>query len=1030
MPNASSYSPRLYSGVMVSSTFTDLKEHRAALIKAIEGQALKAVAMENDAAKPWGDLIESSLKMVRDAVAYVGVISHKYGQTEVDSQRNPAGLSLTEMEFREAQRLGRLTLIFVMGDDHPISKRHVETDPVKIKKLEAFRELAKKGRIYAEFNSLDDFRAKAIQSVAELRRVIEANPLLAKAPEPDSTDDPIPKAPAFYAEPRYIGSHQFIGRREELDRLSDWAAAADPHPLLLFEAIGGTGKSMLTWEWTTGHAMSPRSDWAGRFWYSFYERGAIMSDFCRLALAYITGEPIEYFQKQKIGELRDELLHHLQSAPYLLVLDGLERVLVAYHRADAAQVSDEEANDPTDQIARRDPRSAIRYEDDELLRALAGAAPSKILITSRLAPRVLLNQVGQPIPGALRFTLQGLRPVDAEALLRSCGIRGDSQAIQTYLKTNCDCHPLVIGVLSGLINDYLPDRGNFDAWAAASQLRLDHLDLVQKRNHILHASVDALSAKSRELLSTLALLSESVDYATLAALNPHVDRAARVPEPEKGGFWNRVRSVFWTRNEAPPNQEMEQDSDHAKARANLVATVGDLERRGLLQYDPSARRYDLHPVVRSVASGRLAIEERDCFGQRVVDHFSKQSHPAYSDAETMADVFAGVSIVRVLIKMDRYQQACEVLKTDLGVALIFNLDAASEVVALCRPFFPGGWAAPPRDVTGTFADHLTSLAMVSLLTSGANSDSESIIKVQLERVLKSKDWKAVSSWLISLAVALESESALSMAARSSMTSLGFALLSGDAESIFLARMIRFRHLFNEGNWQAAQEEWDQLDRLGRNWHRAAYRPGEAEERFAEFCLLRGMLTESILENAEQTARKGRSKLTINRLLKTRGLWHVERGAWRLAASAFDELLRNQRSVGRDDIIAESWLSLARFHLGELKDARLEMERLSSGKQWFPQALAELALASGDTSKARTCADAAYRWAWAEGEPHVRRWELQRASGLIAKLGMEPPKLPPYDPSKGGKYPLEDEVNAALAEARAEKKAQSANSAQA
>jgi len=163
---------------MVSSTFTDLKEHRAALIKAIDGQGMKPVAMENDAAKPAGDLIDSSLGMVGEATGYIGVISHKYGQIPEDG-RNPEGLSLTEMEFREAQRLGLPALIFVMGEDHPVSKRDVETDGEKRRKLESFRALAKKGRIYAEFDSFEDFRAKAIQSVAELRRHIEGNPRVA-----------------------------------------------------------------------------------------------------------------------------------------------------------------------------------------------------------------------------------------------------------------------------------------------------------------------------------------------------------------------------------------------------------------------------------------------------------------------------------------------------------------------------------------------------------------------------------------------------------------------------------------------------------------------------------------------------------------------------------------------------------------------------------------------------------------------------------------------------------------------------------
>ena len=66
---------------MVSSTFTDLVQHRAALIRAINSQGLKAVTMENDSAKPAVDVIDSSLQMVRDASAYIGVIGQKYGQT-------------------------------------------------------------------------------------------------------------------------------------------------------------------------------------------------------------------------------------------------------------------------------------------------------------------------------------------------------------------------------------------------------------------------------------------------------------------------------------------------------------------------------------------------------------------------------------------------------------------------------------------------------------------------------------------------------------------------------------------------------------------------------------------------------------------------------------------------------------------------------------------------------------------------------------------------------------------------------------
>ena len=44
--------PANYQGVMVSSTFTDLEQHRDALIKAIDAQNLKSIAMDHDSAKP------------------------------------------------------------------------------------------------------------------------------------------------------------------------------------------------------------------------------------------------------------------------------------------------------------------------------------------------------------------------------------------------------------------------------------------------------------------------------------------------------------------------------------------------------------------------------------------------------------------------------------------------------------------------------------------------------------------------------------------------------------------------------------------------------------------------------------------------------------------------------------------------------------------------------------------------------------------------------------------------------------------
>jgi hypothetical protein len=1047
--------PLQYQGVMVSSTFTDMKEHRAVLIKAIKGQGLTDVAMENDSAKPDLDVIESSLQMVRDSSAYVGVISRKYGQTPKCLNRNPGNLSITELEFNEAQRLNRPILLFIMGEKHLGGEADFEINATKRRKLKAFRERAKKmtpdspvPRVYATFDSLEEFKDKAIPALANLRRYLDAHAAAntQQPHEPDKTKrDPIPTPPALYAEPRYIGSHEFLGRKAQLETLSDWASAANSHPILLFEAIGGAGKSMLTWEWTTNYATNARTDWAGCFWYSFYEKGAIMADFCRRALAYITGQPLEDFQKKKMAELAERLLRHLQARPWLFILDGLERVLVAYHRFDAAQLADEKAG-ISDEIAHRDPCSAIRPADDDLLRALAAATPSKILITSRLIPRVLLNPASQPIPGVLRERLPGLRPADAEALLRACGVTGTSQDIQNYLQTHCDCHPLVTGVLAGLINGYLPGRGNFDAWVddpdGGGQLNLANLDLVQKRNHILYTALAALPEKSRQLLSILALLSESVDYPTLSAFNPHLppepEEVEELERPEDSWLWEitsdeeKAQARRSYQSALRRHKEYEEamiarrrSPEFRAAPEELAKTIRDLERRGLLQYDAQAKRYNLHPVVRGIAAGGLRQEEKERYGQRVVDHFSQQAHSPYEEADTLDDLRDGIQIVRTLLQMGRYQEAYDVLNTDLGDALYFNLEAYAEALSILRPFFRQGWSALPEDVYESDAAALIDHVAYLFAETGESEEALSAYDALLLARLQQENWKEARNTLSNIAITLSGQNRLTKAESYSRFARDLAILVDDEEGIFIARRGLFAQLSEIGKWEDAEAMWQLLDPMGRSWSRRSYRPGNAEYLYCRFRFWRGDSREEHLARAEQLATVGKNRRTIRDLHQLRGEWQLEQGHWVLAADSLHEAVRMAREVGQSGAKAEAQFALAKFHLNQLPNPRHEAEQLAKSKAPAHRVLADLWLAIGDAEQAKKHATAAYKWAWADGEPYVHRYELNKARAQLERLGAEIPKLPPYDPAKDEKLPWEDELTAAIEKLRAEKEIEEA-----
>jgi hypothetical protein len=885
-----------------------------------------------------------------------------------------------------------------MGEDHPVTKKDVDTDAVLIKKLEEFRERAKSGRLYEEFNSPDDFKEKAIHGVARLKTILVQEPLprpLVETRHLDPSNDPIPLPPAFYAEPPYISFHQFVGRQAELDHLTGWAAASDPHPVLLFEAIGGTGKSMLTWEWVNNYAMKARADWAGRFWYSFYEKGAIMADFCQRALAYITRRPLEELRRRKTADLAEELLRHLKLNPWLLVLDGLERVLVAYHRFDAAQVADKQIDTSKDPIADRNPCAAIRPEDEELLRLLAAAAPSKILITTRLTPRVLLNQAKQAIPGVLRVPLQGLRPPDAEALLRSCEVTGTSQLIQGYLKSHCDCHPLVIGVLAGLVNDYFDDRGNFDAWVAGpdagAAINFAGLDLVQKRNHILRAAFAALPEKSRELLSTLALISESVDAETLKVLNPH-----RPPKPD----------------------------------GNLPATVRELERRGLLQFDHDSKRYDLHPVVRGFVIGGLQQEEKENLGQRVADHFSTQAHDLYDDAESLEDLHYGLHTIRVLLQMEHYQQAYNVYR-EVNAALLFNLQANEEALSLMMPFFPNRWEVLPRMLSEVGAIYLANSASIALQNYGQYEEALVVIGTAITsqlgpsrlRVELSRNMLNASNILLSLR-------RLAANGRVVHAAVNLSLLTEDNPSLFVAQLFRCRDLITLGRYAAAEDIWALLHPMGRNWRRTVYRPGYAEATYARLLFETGRLMEEHLAQAQQLAKDGKNRSVLQSVHALRGEWLMEHRQWTLAVESLEIAVRMVREVKLSDERSETLLALAKCHLKQLSRPREEAERLESAKKPWHLDLAQLWLAIGDREKAKVHALAAYEWAWADGEPYVHRYCLNQARALLEELGAEIPELPPYDPAKDPKLPWEDAVAVLIERLRAEKEAETAEQADA
>ena len=177
---------------------------------------------------------------------------------------------------------------------------------------------------------------------------------MTQTPSNSRDDLPLPLPPDIYSVPPYILTNKFIGRRDEFAQLNNWMNSANP--VIVVEAIGGMGKSALTWEWVENAHQQQAFD--GVFWWSFYEGSATVDSFIRHALAYITRKTFEELNNLTYQERVSLLLDRLNKNNYLLALDGIERVLVAYHRIDKAQLRDNQVGQDVD--LRTAPTRAIR----------------------------------------------------------------------------------------------------------------------------------------------------------------------------------------------------------------------------------------------------------------------------------------------------------------------------------------------------------------------------------------------------------------------------------------------------------------------------------------------------------------------------------------------------------------------------------------------------------------------------------------------------------------------------------------------
>jgi O-acetyl-ADP-ribose deacetylase (regulator of RNase III) len=151
------------NAVFLNSTWTDLAGHRQRLKELIIAHGFRFIGMEDFAAakEPPGVYIR---RKVNEAGVYLGVFGMRYGSIEPGS-----GLSMTELEYRQAVASRKELHIFLMDDRAPITVDMVEKDPDAFTKLLALRRHLLKAHVCELFTDVTDLTNRAERTLRDAR---------------------------------------------------------------------------------------------------------------------------------------------------------------------------------------------------------------------------------------------------------------------------------------------------------------------------------------------------------------------------------------------------------------------------------------------------------------------------------------------------------------------------------------------------------------------------------------------------------------------------------------------------------------------------------------------------------------------------------------------------------------------------------------------------------------------------------------------------------------------------------------------
>ncbi len=403
----------------------------------------------------------------------------------------------------------------------------------------------------------------------------------------------------------------FTGRIAERAMLTQWLNDDSENRLFILRALGGFGKSALTWHWLT-HDVNPET-WTKIVFWSFYEGDASFEHFFEETLRYLKLD-VPQGKRDQV----DALLKAMQSQKILLIMDGFERVLRAYSSMSAAYQGDEESKLDDAQLDCVDVNAELFLKGICSLPNIKG----KVLMTTRLTPRAIKPR-GEFMLGCCEFELTAMQKADAVEFFHKQGIKGSRVEIESACEPY-GYHPLSLRLLAGRI---LKDFEKPADIVVAQKLKIDG-DIIQQKHHVLDVSYNSLPQHEQKLLSAIACFRSPVELETIEAI---VDDVTGQP---------------------------------------LQNDLHDLVDRGLLHFDDKNKKFDLHPIVRRFAYDRLTAPDRTAAHTRLVNYF--EAVPKIENVNNLEDLAPVIELYHHMVRAGNAKEALRLFIDRFGKAIHYQ----------------------------------------------------------------------------------------------------------------------------------------------------------------------------------------------------------------------------------------------------------------------------------------------------------------------------------------------------------------------